>query len=120
VEVVGEARSGLEAVELTRRHHPDVAILDIGMAPLSGIQAAPKILRESPGTSVLMLTIHRDRLYVVRSLQAGALGYVLKDCDVEVLVQAIRVVSQGKAFVCAEVAHHLGERAGPPPGHVAA
>lgn len=107
LEVVGEARSGGEAVQLARQHHPDVAILDIGMLPLNGVETIPRILGESPETAVLMLSVHREKLYVCRSLQAGARGYVLKDCENEVLVRAIHEVSEGKAFFCPEVAQHL-------------
>jgi len=96
--VVAEASSGEEAVNLSRRHQPDVAILDIRMAPLNGIEAIPRILNDSPRTAVLILTMHGDKPYVIRSVQAGALGYLLKDCGEEVLVRAIRLVHEGKSY----------------------
>ncbi|MEK7408335.1 MAG: response regulator transcription factor [Acidobacteriota bacterium] len=110
LEVVGEASSGEEAVRLVRQHHPDVAILDIRMAPLNGIDAIPKILRDSRETAVLMLTMHGDRRYVIRSVEAGARGYLLKDCEDEMLVRAIRSVSEGKTFFSPQVAQYLPDR----------
>jgi DNA-binding NarL/FixJ family response regulator len=95
---------------LARQQHPDVAILDVSMVPLNGIDAIRLIQRESPETAVLMLSIHADQRYVIRALQAGALGYVLKDCEDEVLVRAIHEVSEGKVFFCPQVAQHLRDR----------
>ena len=109
LEVVGEAGSGEEAVELARRHHPDVAILDIRMLPLNGIEAIPKILRDSPETAVLILTMHGDKRYVLRSVRAGARGYLLKDCGDEDLVRAIHALSEGERFFSPQIAHYLDE-----------
>lgn len=98
LEVVAEAGSGEEAVLLAREHQPDVAILDIRMAPLNGIEAIPCIRVDSPETAVLILTMHGDKRYVTRSVEAGARGFLLKDCADEALVSAIRIVHQGEAF----------------------
>ena len=78
------------------------------MAPLNGLEAIPKILRDSPNTAVLILSMHDDKRYVIRSVEAGARGYLLKNCGDEVLVQAIRVVHEGNFFYSPQVAQCLG------------
>lgn len=95
--VIGEVRSGAEAVQRAAEEQPDIVLLDVRMAPVSGIEAIPRILQESPGTAVLMLSMHADRRYVARSLAAGAKGYVTKD-SVDVLIDAIRRVCAGERF----------------------
>jgi len=97
-EVVAEAGSGLQAVDLARELQPDVAIVDVGMPGLNGIEAAAQILRRSPATSVLILSMHNDERYVSRAIRAGARGYLLKDSVEEDLITAIQLASQGKSF----------------------
>jgi DNA-binding NarL/FixJ family response regulator len=98
IEVVAEASSGLEAVELARRERPDVAVVDVGMSELNGIEATAQILRHSPKTAVLILSMHRDERYVLRAVRAGARGYLLKDAVEEELIRAIRTVQRGHSF----------------------
>jgi DNA-binding NarL/FixJ family response regulator len=93
LEIVAEAASGKEAVDLAGVHQPDVAVLDVRMHGMSGIDAIPQIRRRSPHTVVVMLSMHRDSRYVVQSLEAGALEYVLKDAVETSLVKAIRRAS---------------------------
>jgi len=102
--VVAEAASGLEAVELAREHRPDVAVVDIAMTELNGIEAAAQILRHSPRTSVLILSMHSNERYVIGALKAGARGYLLKDAVQEELIRAILLVQQGKSFFSPAVA----------------
>jgi len=113
--VVAEAASGLEAVELARQFEPDVAIVDVGMPGLNGIEATAQILRRSPGTAVLILSMHHDERYVTRALKAGAVGYLLKDSVEEDLVQAIQFASEGRQFFSPAVARLLEGRQGPVP-----
>jgi len=96
--VVAEAASGMQAVELARLHHPDVAILDIGMKEMGGVEATSQILHISPQTSVLILSMHSDERYVVRAVKAGARGYLLKDSVEEGLIEAIHLAYEGKAY----------------------
>src|SRR5579863_1798053 len=96
--VVGEAADGSEAVELAAREKPDVAVLDIGMPTLNGIEAARRIVEKNPGTAVVILSMHSDESYVLRTLKAGARGYLLKDAPESDLINAIHAVHQGKAF----------------------
>jgi two-component system, NarL family, response regulator NreC len=98
-EVVAEACTGVEAVQLARESQPDVAVVDIGMKELNGIEATSQILRVSPGTAVLILSMHADESYVVRSVRAGASGYILKDSVEHELVEAIQTVQKrGRYF----------------------
>jgi DNA-binding NarL/FixJ family response regulator len=97
-EVVAEAGDGREAVRLAEEHRPDVAIVDVAMPLLNGIEATRQIVKKSPTTRVLVLSMHADDAYVVQILKAGALGYLLKDsADVD-LLHAVAAVSEGKSF----------------------
>ena len=108
--VVGETGSGIEAVELCRTLQPDVAMVDIGMKEMNGVEATAQIVRHSPGTAVLILSMHSDERYVVRSVKAGALGYILKDSVKEGLIRAIHAVHQGQAFFSPEISKVLQDR----------
>jgi len=108
--VVAEAASGLEAVELARELQPEVAILDVGMPGLNGIEATAQILRRAPRTAVLILSMHNDERYVTRALRAGARGYLLKDSVEEDLVQAIQAACQGRQFFSPAVLRLLESR----------
>lgn len=102
--VVAEASSGLEAVELARKHQPDVAIVDIAMKELNGIEATAQILKCSPATVVLILSMYSDERYVVRAVKAGARGYLLKSSAADELVRAVQLVQKGQAFFSSAVA----------------
>jgi two-component system, NarL family, response regulator NreC len=102
--VVAEAGSGAEAVRLAEEHQPDVAIVDVAMKELNGIEAAAQIARRSPHTAILMLSMHADERYVLRSVRAGARGYLLKDSVEEDLIRAIQSVQRGRAFFSPAVA----------------
>jgi two-component system response regulator NreC len=107
IEVVSEASTGREAVELARADCPDVAVLDISMPDLDGVQAASLIRTECPHTQVLILTMHESDAYFFRALEAGAGGYVLKKAGSEDLIKAVRVVARGEAFFHPSVARRL-------------
>jgi two-component system response regulator NreC len=97
-EVVGEAADGREAVKLAAELKPDVVIMDIGMPTLNGIEATAQILKGNPRTGVIILSMHSDESYLVRTLTAGAKGYLLKDTAEADLHRAVETVSQGKPF----------------------
>jgi DNA-binding NarL/FixJ family response regulator len=103
-QVVAEASSGIEAVELAQKFQPDVAVVDVAMKELNGIEATAQILRHSPDTAVLMLSMYSDERYVLRSVKAGARGYLLKDSVEEDLIRAIQLVERGTAFFSPAVA----------------
>lgn len=108
--VVAEAGSGLEAVEMARIHEPDVAVVDVGMKELNGIEATIQILRASPHTAVLILSMHSDERYVTQSVRAGARGYLLKDAVEEELIQAIEHVHKGESFFSPAIAKLIQDR----------
>lgn len=97
-EVVAEVGDGREAVRAAIGLKPDVAILDVAMPLLNGIDAAQQILRRLPTTRILMLSMHSDEAYVTRALQAGATGYLLKDSAGKDLLTAVEAVAAGRAF----------------------
>ena len=105
--VVAEASDGRQAVEQAEATHPDVAVLDIAMPNLSGIEAAQRIAAQSPHTAIVILSMHSDEGYVLRALKAGARGYLLKGVTPEVLVEAIRTVASGGAYLYAPLAAAL-------------
>ncbi|MEU3662176.1 response regulator transcription factor [Streptomyces sp. NPDC032940] len=118
-EVVAEAGDGREAVELTRAHRPDVALLDIRMPRLDGLAAAEEIVRTVPGTAVAMLTTFSEQAYVARALSAGATGFLLKSGDPYELMAGVRAVADGAAFLSPKVARYVIEDLGRGGGRLA-
>jgi DNA-binding NarL/FixJ family response regulator len=108
-EVVAEAANGIQAVELAIKTAPDVAVLDISMPHLSGIEAAQRIAESLPGTAIVVLSMHADESYVLRALRAGAKGYLVKNSAEGDLIAAIRAVNGGKSFFSPEVSRVLVE-----------
>jgi two-component system response regulator NreC len=107
--VAGEAEDGRQAVTLVASLKPDVAVLDIGMPNLNGIEAAKQITDGKSGTAVVILSMHADETYILRALKAGARGYLLKDSAEPDLVRAIRSVAEGKSFFSPAVSKVLLE-----------
>jgi two-component system, NarL family, response regulator NreC len=97
-EVVAEAGDGREAVRQALELKPDIALLDIGMPLLNGIEATAQITRRAPNVKVVILSMHPNEAYITRALQAGAKGYLLKDSADSDLIRALTLVSQGKSF----------------------
>jgi DNA-binding NarL/FixJ family response regulator len=108
-EVAGEAADGHEACKLARTLNPDIAVLDLSMPLLNGIDVARELRRLAPGTKTIILTMYPDRRYVLRALKAGAKGYVLKTQVSDDLVRAIREVSLGEVYLSAGVAASVVE-----------
>jgi two-component system response regulator NreC len=108
-QVVAEAGDGREAVRQAEAHKPDVAILDIGMPMLNGIDATRQIVRKVPECRVLILSMHSDETYILRALQAGARGYLLKDSAGKDLIRGIAAVAAGKTFFSQVVAQSMLE-----------
>ncbi len=102
--VAGEAGDGREAVRLAQEIKPDIAVLDIGMAQLNGIEATRQIMRRMPDVKVLILSMHAHEAYVIQALQAGAKAYLLKDSADDDVVRAITAVAEGKSFFSPAVA----------------
>jgi two-component system, NarL family, response regulator NreC len=109
VEVVAEAADGLEALRLCEEHHPDVLILDVAMPKLNGIEVAARVQKMQPPPLAIMLSMHLDESYVMRSINAGARGYLLKDATDEDLLPAVRAVTAGKSYFSPAVSGVLAE-----------
>jgi DNA-binding NarL/FixJ family response regulator len=107
IDVVGEAANGEEAIGLARDLRPDVVLMDITMPVLDGIEATRLIRRQLPATQVVMLTMHGDADLMTRALQAGAAGYLVKDCSTEDLVSAVRLAGGGEGGVSQELASSM-------------
>jgi len=109
IEVVAEASDGREAVELATQQSVDVVVMDLAMPNLNGVEATRQILAQSPATKVIALSMHSDRRFVARALQAGASGYLLKDCAAEDLVSAIRAVAAGRTYFSPQISEVVVE-----------
>jgi DNA-binding NarL/FixJ family response regulator len=109
MQVVGEAADGREAVRLAKELQPDIVILDIGMPLLNGLDAAAQIIRENERIGVIILSMYTDESYIVRALDAGARGYLLKDNADDDIERAIRSVAIGRPFFSPSIAHALLE-----------
>ena len=109
IKVVGTAVNGLEAVELASRICPDVAVMDIAMPLLNGIEATQQICAACPHTRVMILSIHFTSAHIQRALQAGAMGYLLKESAGEEVVEAIRTVRDGKRYLSRKIAESVVE-----------
>ncbi|HJW03185.1 MAG TPA: response regulator transcription factor, partial [Azospira sp.] len=121
IQITGEAGTGTEFLELLRTAPPDVAVLDINLPDMSGIELAQYVSSNHPGVGIVALSGYSDRMFVEEMLKAGARAYVLKAAGGDDLVRAIRAVHQGQAFLSPEIAGALLPRSptaqaeGPPP-----
>lgn len=115
VEVVGHAPDGTAAIREVLLTEPDVVIMDLRMPGMDGVEATKRILRDRPGTAVLVLTMFADDLLVGEALRAGARGYLLKDAEQDELERALRTVAAGGAVMSAEVATRVLGRISPRP-----
>ena len=103
VSVVAEAEDGRQAVKLATELRPDLVIMDISMPKLNGIEATRQILADLPGTKIIALSMHSDKRFLVEMFQAGAVGYLLKDCAAEELEQAIKTVASNQCYLSPEI-----------------
>jgi DNA-binding NarL/FixJ family response regulator len=123
MQVVAQAGDGREAVELALEHKPAVALLDINMPEMDGVEASRRISATLPETGVIILTMYRRDDYVFEAIKAGARGYLLKEAELEELIAAVRAVARGEAFidpaiagrVLAEVRPSQPAKQAPPP-----
>lgn len=108
--VVGTAENGQEVVEKARRTFPDIVVMDIAMPLLNGIDASRQLKRLMPNTQVIVLTMYADEEYVVRALEAGVRGYLLKKSAAAELFQAIRAVERGDYYLSSDISHVVVEQ----------
>src|ERR1700730_4148579 len=99
VEVVGEANSGREALEMIKSKLPNLVLMDIAMSELGGLEALPRITKDFPGVKVIILSAHANEEYVIRALRSGAAGYLLKDAATAELELAIRSIAEDKTYL---------------------
>lgn len=114
--VIAEAADGREAIEQVRKELPDVAVIDISMPGLDGLEVVSQLRIHYPDLPVLILTMHEEGQYVVRAIEAGAMGYLTKQSAPEQLVNAIRKVHSGSRYVTDEAAEALALRVARGPG----
>lgn len=112
--VVAEAETGEEAVRLALEETPDVALIDVTMPRLSGIEALRRIRADAPSTRCLAFSMHETHLQVTQALQAGASGYLVKNASAAELVEAVRATAQGKSYLSPSIAHCVVEAIAPP------
>ncbi|MFH2220470.1 MAG: response regulator transcription factor [Pseudomonadota bacterium] len=110
MEVVAEAADGREAIRQVREHAPDVAVIDISMPDLDGLEVVSRLHADYPKLPIIVLTMHEEEQYVVRAIEAGAMGYITKRSAPEQLVNAIRKVLKGGRYLTDEAAELLALR----------
>jgi len=110
IEVVGEAETGRQAVNLTRKLRPAVVVMDIGMPQLNGVEATRQILKVAPGTKVLILSAHSDDAYVEQVIALGAAGYLIKQTSAHILSKAVREAKKGNTFFSPSILNRLKAR----------
>lgn len=110
MEVVAEADDGREAIQLVQKTKPDVAVVDISMPGLDGLEVISQLQAQQPKLPILVLTMHEEGQYIVRAVQAGAMGYITKQSAPEQLVKAIRKVHAGQRYLTDEAAEALALR----------
>lgn len=109
IDVVGQASNGEEAIQMILKYRPDVVLLDINMPKMNGIDVLRRLKDLGVKSKIIMLTIHKDREYLLEAMKIGADGYVLKDSDAEGLLRAIRNVKNGKTYIQPSIASLLVE-----------
>lgn len=105
--VVAEGDDGSEAENIVRDHNPDVVLMDINMPNINGVEATRRLVEKSPDTKVIILSIHDDETYVSHAVQTGASGYLLKEMDADSLIEAVRVVADGGAYLHPKITYNL-------------
>jgi two-component system response regulator NreC len=109
METIGEATDGREALEIVTKLSPDLLLMDVTMPNLNGIEATRKIKSKNPNIEIIALSLHSDRRYVLGMIDAGASGYLLKECAFDELVRAINTVMAGKKYLSPEISDILVE-----------
>ena len=112
LEVVGEAKNGQQAVDMVKKLHPALVLMDVTMPLLNGLQATCQILKAFPATKVLMLSAHSEEAYIVEAVNSGAMGYLIKHTSADTVCGAIREVHKGNTFFSPSIPKRLHTRNG--------
>ncbi len=107
IDVVAEGDDGEIAIDLVQKHQPDVILMDINMPKVNGVEATRRLIETFPNVKVLILSIHDDESYVTHVLKTGAAGYLLKEMNADSLIEAVKVVADGGAYIHPKVTHNL-------------
>jgi DNA-binding NarL/FixJ family response regulator len=107
IEVVAEAEDGDTALKLVETHRPDVLVTDIEMPGLTGLELTERVVRDCPGTKVLIISIHKAKEYATKAITSGAAGYLLKDAGSSEFAAAVRAVFQGESYLSPAISAHL-------------
>ena len=108
--VIGQAANGADALELITAHHPDIAILDVEMPKMSGIEVARCVHRDALPTELVLLTMHKDAVYFNAALDLGVRGFLLKDSVIGELIQCLIDVSEGRYYISPSISHFMIDR----------
>jgi DNA-binding NarL/FixJ family response regulator len=103
IEVVYEADNGRDAVRLVKELSPDIVVMDIAMPDMNGVEATRRIVDANPGTGIIALSMHKDKRLIFEMFDAGAKGYLLKECAFDEVLRAIRVVEQGEMYLSPKI-----------------
>lgn len=107
IDVVGEAENGAEALRLIEQHLPDIVLMDIAMPEINGLDVSERVIANHPSVSIIILSMHNNEEYILRALQAGAAGYLLKDASPQELELAIQAVRDGETYLSPAVSQHV-------------
>ncbi len=117
ISVVGEAKDGLEAIELVSKHRPELVLMDINMPYLDGIVASHEIKQKFPETKILLLTMHDNKQYIFSALQAGIEGYILKMSNLKQVIEAMHIIINGDTFFDSSITEILKDKLFTSPPH---
>jgi len=107
IDVIGEAQNGEDAIHMARELKPDIVLMDVSMPGIGGLEATRKMVHFDANIRIIALSVHRDDPFPARLLEAGAMGYVTKDCAAEEIISAVRKVHDGERYIDAELARQL-------------
>ena len=107
VSIIGEADCGEKSIQLAQQHQPDVILMDVNMPGIGGVEACRRILQRNPKQKIIVLTVHNEQTFPKRLLEIGARGYLTKECGVDEMIEAIRLVHAGNSYIATSLAQQL-------------